>query len=136
MIKKNLSTILSWLFLAVVVIYFAYSKGWIFAGFDSITPQQAQTLLKNDKNVFLLDVRTKEEFAQGYIEGATLIPVQELSENISQLQDEKDKTIIVYCHSGNRSVQASRILANNGFTPLNVSGGITGWKSESLPTIQ
>lgn len=135
MIKKNLSTIFSWLFLGIVVIYFAYSKGWIFAGFDSITPLQAQILLDNEKNVFLLDVRTEEEFAQEHIKGATLIPVQVLSKNLSQLQNAKDKKIIVYCHSGNRSVEASRILANNGFTPLNVSGGITGWKSEALPTL-
>ena len=40
------------------------------------------------------------------------------------LVDDKDKRIIVYCRSGNRSIKASRILEENGFTPLNVEGGI------------
>lgn len=136
MTKQQLINGASWLFLAIAIVYFAYSKGWIFAGFESITPKQAQTMLENDKNVFLLDVRTPEEFAQEFIKGATLIPVQELAENLTKLESVKDKKIIVYCHSGNRSVKASRILKENGFTPLNLKGGITGWKSESLPTLQ
>lgn len=136
MTKQNITNTLSWLLLAVVVVYFAYSKGWIFAGFESITPKQAQSILENDKNVFLLDVRTEEEFNQGFINGATLIPVQVLAQNLSKIENVKEKKIIVYCHSGNRSVNASRILVQNGFTPLNVTGGITQWKSEGLPTVQ
>ena len=136
MTKQHITNSLSWLLLAAVVVYFAYSKGWIFAGFESITPKQAQSMLENDKNVFLLDVRTEEEFNQEFINGATLIPVQVLAQNLPKIENVKDKKIIVYCHSGNRSVNASRILAKNGFTPLNVTGGITRWKSEGLPTVQ
>ncbi len=133
MTKQRIANVLSWLLLAVVVVYFAYAKGWIFAGFESITPKQAQSMLKNDKNVFLLDVRTEEEFHQGFINKASLIPVQVLAQNLSKIEKLKEKKIIVYCHSGNRSVKASRILAENGFHPLNMKGGIMEWKSSGLP---
>lgn len=133
MTKKRIIDLLSWTILAVIALFFAYTKGWIFSDFESITPKQAYELLQNDKNVVLLDVRTPEEFSQEFIEGAILIPVQILSENISKLQPQKNKKIIVYCHSGNRSVAAARILSKNGFHPLNIKGGISAWKNDGLP---
>lgn len=132
MTKKMTLTIVYWIGFIAIVIYFAYSKGWILTNFESISPKEANALLQKDENVFLLDVRTPEEFAQEHIEGSTLVPVQVLSEKLSELQSVKDKKIIVYCHSGNRSVVASRLLSKNGFTPLNVKGGITEWKAEGL----
>jgi len=136
MTKKQVTNILYWSVLAAIMTYFAYSKGWILTDFESLSPKQAYTLLKNDENVTLLDVRTTEEFSQEHIEGAILIPVQELSENLSKLQSVKEKKIIVYCHSGSRSVAASRILIKNGFVPLNIKGGISEWKSEGLVVVR
>ncbi|MGA9046976.1 rhodanese-like domain-containing protein [Sulfuricurvum sp.] len=130
--KKQIINLLYAIVIAAIGLYFAYSKGWILADFESISPQQAYSLLQHDKNITLLDVRTPEEFAEGHIEGAILIPVQVLTENLSKLQRAKGGKIIVYCHSGNRSVAASRILVQNGFIPFNVKGGISGWKSEGL----
>lgn len=136
MTKKHIGNLFYWILIAAIVTYFAYSKGWILADFETISPNQAYTLLKNGDNVTLLDVRTPEEFAQEHIKGALSIPVQLLNENLSKLQSAKEKKIIVYCHSGSRSVAASRILAKNGFVPLNVKGGITQWKSDGLSLIQ
>ena len=110
--------------MAGLVFWFAYSKGWILANFQSIDAKQALYLLENDDNVTLLDVRTIQEFKSGHLRGATLIPVQALDENLGMLKQDKDKKIIVYCRTGSRSVSASRILEKNGFTPLNVKGGI------------
>lgn len=115
---------------------FSYLKGWILDDFKYISPTQAYELLKNDENVTLLDVRTPEKFAQEYVEGAMLIPLQVLNENISKLQNVKEKKIIVYCHNGAKSILASRILVKNGFVPLNVKGGIIRWKREGLSVIQ
>ena len=126
------TNILYWIAMAGLVFWFAYSKGWIFANFESIDAKQAIHLLENDDNVTLLDVRTIEEYKSGHLRDATLIPVQSLSTNLGMLKDAKDKKIIVYCHSGTRSVSASRILVENGFTPLNVNGGISAWKSDGL----
>jgi rhodanese-related sulfurtransferase len=69
-------------------------------------------------------VRTIPEYKEGHLRNATLIPVDALSKNLGMLKNTKDKRIIVYCRSGSRSVEASRILEENGFTPLNVKGGI------------
>ncbi|HEX5711298.1 MAG TPA: rhodanese-like domain-containing protein [Sulfuricurvum sp.] len=136
MTKKQITNVLYGIAFAGIATYFAYAKGWIFSDFETITPTQAYELLKNDTNVALLDVRSPEEFSQGHIEGATLIPVQSLSENLSKLSNVKDKKIIVYCHSGSRSVAASRILVNNGFVPLNVKGGISQWQAEGLSIVR
>lgn len=132
MTRKQIMNLLSWVLLIGVMFYFAYAKGWILADFESVSPKQAQTLLANDKDVFLLDVRTPEEFAEEHIEGATLIPLDVLNDSLGKLQGVKEKKIVVYCKSGMRSVAASRILANNGFVPLNLEGGINEWKNEGL----
>lgn len=110
--------------MAGLLFWFAYSKGWILANFDSIEAKQAIYLLENDDNVTLLDVRTIQEYKAGHLRDATLIPLEVLSENLSKLEQDKNKKIIVYCRTGSRSVSASRILEENGFTPLNVKGGI------------
>ena len=124
--KKNSINILYWIAMVGLVVYFSYTKGWILANFESITPKQAQTLLQNDENVTLLDVRTIGEFKSGHLRDAKLIPLSKLEENLDKLQADKHKKIIVYCRSGNRSVSASRILEKHGFTPLNVKQGIIG----------
>ena len=123
-ILKNYINILYWIAMAGLVFWFAYSKGWIFANFESIDAKQAIHLLENDDNVTLLDVRTIQEYKSGHLRDATLIPVQALSKNLGMLKQDKNKKIIVYCRTGSRSVSASRILEENGFTPLNVKGGI------------
>jgi len=87
---------------------------------------------KDDSNLTILDVRTPEEFkADGHLANAKLIPVGQLSKNLNML--DKSKKVLVYCRSGSRSVHATRILVSNGFTPLNMSGGINAWKAEKLP---
>ena len=121
---KKMTNILYWIAMAGLVFWFAYTKGWILANFESIDAKTAITLLENDDNVSLLDVRTIPEFKEGHLRDATLIPVDALSQNLGMLKQEKNKKIIVYCRSGSRSVVASRILEKNGFTPLNVKGGI------------
>lgn len=132
MTKKQITNIFYSLALVGIAVYLAYVKGWIFSDFESISPKSAYELLQNDPQITLLDVRTPQEFASEHIAGSTLIPVQDLSQNLSKLTRVKDKKIIVYCHSGTRSIAASRILVENGFIPLNVTGGIMAWKAQGL----
>jgi len=122
--SKIVTNILYWVAMVGLVFYFAYSKGWILANFQSIDAKTALTLLENDDNVTLLDVRTITEYKEGHLRDSTLIPVDALADNLGMLKADKNKKIIVYCRSGSRSVSASRILEENGFTPLNVKGGI------------
>jgi len=122
--RKKIIDILYWLALLGLFFWFAYSKGWILANFESIDAKQAIELLHSDDNVTLLDVRTIQEYKEGHLRNATLIPLQALEQNLGMLKQDKGKKIIVYCRSGNRSISASRILEKNGFIPFNVKGGI------------
>jgi phage shock protein E len=85
-------------------------------------------------NHILLDVRTPEEFNEGHIAGAVNIPVQELTQRLSEVPD--DKEIIVYCRSGNRSATASNILLENGFSAIYDMGGIIAWQQAGFPIEQ
>jgi rhodanese-related sulfurtransferase len=130
MTQKKFVNMLYWIAMAGLVVWFAYTKGWILTNFESITSKQALTLLEKDDNVTLLDVRTPKEFKSGHLQDATLIPLSKLEENVEKLIPYKNRKIIVYCRSGNRSVSASRILEKHGFTPLNVKQGIVGLLGE------
>lgn len=77
--------------------------------------------LPHDGSITLLDVRTKEEFEDGHIEGFINIPVDELRERLGEI--EKEKPVYVICQSGLRSYIASRILEGNGYEAWNFSGG-------------
>jgi rhodanese-related sulfurtransferase len=119
----------------VLGFYFLYQKGYIFAGFDSLSPQEAYAMMREDgSETLLLDVRTQSEYAtEGHIAGAKLIELRQLEAQIGTLSPYKRKKIIVYCRSGNRSVSASRLLADHGYRVYNLSGGIKAWKKERLP---
>ena len=118
----------NFIIVGVLLLWIAYSKGWILANFPLITGAVALDMLK-DKNSILIDVRTKDEYDAGNIKNSKLFPLQELSQSLDKLSKYKDKKLIIYCASGSRSVMASRILAKNGFSPFNVKGGIMALES-------
>lgn len=113
--------------------YFAYMKGWILVDFESISAQQAEHMIASE-NVLIVDVRTPEEFTQAHLENAISIPLSNLEENLPPRSMEKK--LIVYCQSGNRSVAASRILAEKGYQPLNLKGGISAWSQSGYPVVR
>ena len=133
---KKYTNVLYWLAMATMLFWFAYTKGWIFTNFTSIDAKQAKTLIENDDNITLLDVRTITEYKEGHLRDATLIPVQALSQNLGMIKQDKNKKILVYCRTGNRSVSASRILEKNGFTPINIKGGILSLQSVGLEIVK
>ncbi len=117
--------------------YFAYIRGWIFIDFESITPREIHSLLeKHDDNITILDVRSVLEFDREHIKDAKVIPLNILSNSLKKLNHLKNKKIIVYCHSGSRSIQASRILKAEGFTPINMKGGLIDYKKEGFTLIK
>ena len=82
-----------------------------------------------------LDVRTVEEYKQGHIKGAHLIPVQVLDKHLAEVP--KDRQVYVYCHSGARSSRAAKLLADKGYTKIeNVVGGIEAWKAAGYPVVK
>ena len=80
-----------------------------------------------NENVFLLDVREPEEFANHKIEGAVNIPLAKLFENGACNDIPKDKKIVTICSHGNRSMVATFALSKNGFESTSLDGGMSGW---------
>jgi len=90
------------------------------------TPEEFEKNMVGD--YLLLDVRTQEEYDEGHIDGSLLIPVTELEARLNEIEQYKDTPVLVYCRSGNRSVVASEILIENGFTNVhNMLTGFNGW---------
>ena len=97
--------------------------------FTDISAEEANALIIKSKELIVLDVRTKEEYDEGHIIEAKLLPVQNISSRISELLEYMDKPILVYCSSGIRSQRAINFLAMNDFKKLyQLSEGITSWK--------
>jgi len=100
------------------------------ASFSNITPEEAKKRLDSEKDIILLDVRTKEEYETGHIKNSTLMPVDTLKEESVKNLVDKQATIFVYCRSGNRSVAAANILIEQGYKNVFNLGGITNWPYE------
>jgi len=103
--------------------------------YRDVTVEQAKTLIESMPSLVILDVRTLGEYDEGHIEGAIIIPVQELEERVSELS--KEDEILVYCRTGNRSATAVNILNDNGFTKIfHMFNGITAWIQAGYPTVK
>ncbi len=90
-----------------------------------------------DASPLILDVRTPNEYYRGHIQGAKLLPLQQLEGRISELADYKDRPILIYCRSGNRSVVASEILVRHGFKKLyNLTHGVIDWRRSGLNLVE
>jgi rhodanese-related sulfurtransferase len=97
-------------------------------GYRNISSDEAKKLIDN-KEVVVLDVRTPEEYQDGHIPNALLVPLQELENKLNDL--DKTEPYLVVCRSGNRSTQASEILTSNSFTNIyNMTGGMNSWVYE------
>jgi rhodanese-related sulfurtransferase len=96
------------------------------------SPTAAASLIKEKKNLQLIDVRTPAEYAEGHLAKAKLIPLQELEERLAEI--DKGKPILLYCRSGHRSWMALRILLDKGYTQTkDIEGGINAWTAAGLP---
>lgn len=99
-------------------------------GYYNITKEYAKKIMDSNKKITILDVRTKEEYDNGHIKGAILMPYNEISKNISKIVSDKYSIILVYCRSGSRSAVASAKLVELGYTNVMDFGGISTWKYE------
>ncbi|MDP2560198.1 rhodanese-like domain-containing protein [Psychrobium sp. 1_MG-2023] len=83
--------------------------------------QQAWT--KINHGALLIDVRTAQEYAQGHIKGAINIPFDQAVTLFKQLEVRKNRKVVLYCRSGNRSGKALKALTKQGYTQLHNGGG-------------
>ncbi|MCB2305115.1 rhodanese-like domain-containing protein [Clostridium estertheticum] len=99
------------------------------SGVKNVSVEEAYKLINEDKEFIIIDVRTKEEYDNGHIPGAKLVPVQILPMKLDELGVYKDKPVLVYCASGGRSPRAVDTLANNDFKNIyHLSHGIGSWR--------
>lgn len=100
------------------------------AVYMNITAEEAKVLMDSGESHIILDVRTQEEYDQGHIPGAIVIPDTQIKARAEEMLTDKDQLILVYCRSGRRSKLAAEILAELGYTNIKEFGGITDWPYE------
>ena len=115
------------LLLALVLLLTACAQA---ASYEQITQEEAKQIMDTTNGYILLDTRTREEYDQSHIPGALLIPHTEIAQRAEEALPDKDQVILVYCRSGNRSKQASAVLAELGYTNVKEFGGIHTWPYE------
>lgn len=113
------------------------------SGFENVSVQEAKKMVEKG-DVFILDVRTPDEFNSSHIKGATLIPISNAfgsnlsSDNLlkARIDEVPKKKILVYCRTGRRSDTASTMLVNAGYLQVyNMAGGITAWRDAGYPVV-
>ena len=98
--------------------------------YTQISAAEAKEMMKTEKDYVIIDACTEEEFAEGHIEGAILIPEYEILAKAEAYIPDKDTLVLVYCRSGRRSKIASENLIKLGYTNVYEFGGIIDWPYE------
>lgn len=101
------------------------------APYASLPMSEAAPLLVVPAHPLLLDVREPDEYAQGHVPGALNVPLSQVADWAER--EPRDQPLFVICHSGRRSLKATRQLAGLGFTRVtNVEGGFQAWRARGL----
>ena len=107
---------------------------WTFLqGGSGLSPAEA-TLKINRDDALVIDVRDNAEWASGRIPGARHMAMDQLPKRLGELEKFKDRPLVVYCASGNRSASACTMLRKAGFAQVfNLDGGLPAWREANLP---
>ena len=100
------------------------------AVYMNITAQEAKQIMDTQEGYIILDVREQDEFDQGHIPGAILIPYTQIDLKAEDMLPDLDQLILVYCRSGRRSKIAAEALVELGYTNIKEFGGILDWPYE------
>jgi phage shock protein E len=101
----------------------------------NLTPKEASSLIDQRKDLYLLDVRTLGEYQQVRLDGARLIPIDQLVKRLAEVP--KNRPVLVYCAVGSRSAQVVNYLARKGYPEIyNLYGGIYSWAQKGYPILQ
>ena len=101
------------------------------ANYMNITAQEAKEIMDTQEGYVILDTRTQEEYDQGHIPGAVLLPYDEVLQKAETILTDKNQLILVYCRSGRRSKLAANDLVKLGYTNIKEFGGIIDWPYET-----
>ena len=100
------------------------------AMYEQITAEDAKKIMDSGEEHIILDTREQDEFDEGHIPGAILIPYTQIENKAEKMLPDKDKLILVYCRSGRRSKIAAESLVKLGYTNVREFGGIIDWPYE------
>jgi adenylyltransferase/sulfurtransferase len=104
----------------------------LLGGGAGLSPAQVKERLQGDSQVQLIDVRSPQDYKEGYIKGSRLIPLPELPTRLREIK--ADRPVLLFCRSGMRSSNALSLLKNNGYTQVEqISGGIMAWSMGGHP---
>ena len=98
--------------------------------YEQITAEEAKKIMDSGEEHIILDTREQEEFDDGHIPYAILIPYTEIENKAEEMLPDKEKLILVYCRSGRRSKIAAESLAKLGYANVKEFGGIIDWPYE------
>ncbi|MBI5612114.1 MAG: rhodanese-like domain-containing protein [Gammaproteobacteria bacterium] len=102
-------------------------------GVRNVGASQAVGLINRQSGV-LVDVREPAEYGNGRIPEAILLPLSRFQERLTELEKFKNRPVVLYCRSGQRSGRAAVLLRKRGFASVhNLAGGIQAWQGENLP---
>ena len=96
----------------------------------NITQEEAKNIMDTQGGYIILDTRAQDEYDEGHIPGAIVIPHDEILEKAEEILTDKDQLILVYCRSGRRSKLAAEDLVTLGYTNIKEFGGIIDWQYE------
>jgi len=103
------------------------------SGVKEVGPQQA-TMLHNQRDAVLLDLRETNDYSGGRLPKAVHMPLSQLSARVGELAKHQGRPIIAYCNRGNRSRMAGGTLKKAGHAEVySLAGGIEAWKSAGFP---
>ena len=100
------------------------------ATYDQISGAEAKALMDSESGYIIIDARTQEEYDEGHIPGAIMIPEYEIADRAEKELPNKNQLILVYCRSGRRSKIAAEELVKLGYTNVKEFGGIIDWEYE------
>ena len=102
---------------------------WIDDTHKHITASEALTMMKNDPSVIVLDVRRQDEYVKKHIPNAVLLPIEKINagQDIETTLPDKNRPILVYCHTGRRAENAASKLAKMGYKHVYEFGGLVEW---------
>ena len=129
MLKRNKRFLLMLLTLALPFGCVGCSDGGS-ASYDQISGAEAKALMDSESGYIIIDARTQEEYDDGHIPGAILIPEYEIADRAEKELPDKNQLILVYCRSGRRSKIAAEELVKLGYTNVKEFGGIIDWEYE------
>ena len=100
------------------------------ASYKQITQEKAKEMMAKDDGHIIVDVRRQDEYDEGHIPGALLIPNESITDKQPDELPDLNQIILIYCRSGRRSKEASQKLADMGYTNVYEFGGINTWTGE------